>query len=500
MSPTLHLQLQRLPSLVISPIWDLRDRRRHLCHLAVSIVVLFWYFVHLTLIDAFDGSSNLPYPSPPAPAPGPSLLDDNETNMLDSFFDGMDTGSLGNSNFIFDKTWQSQSEGNALFGLGDDLPPTFYGFSASMPQQDIVSNPIQNGTREPTAAQMQSLQGMQPSTSADVLAAASTLVQNGQTHLPHNRHRSDIGTTHSMENGFIAQPNDLYTSQFLNLQQNGMHPPNFRGFHRNSASNAVDDPLLQAIMFGAVPQQTQSRRKTVDFRYGSDVSFLDNRYAPPPGQETEDDVTQDLMQKMECLEPQSSANNTRPPSPGASAPSRRDSMSKAKRNSTQRLEVTGNDETEVRPKKRRKSTITQEAPIVKTNKVNEVNEADTRISPRKNRGRKGSSSANGIAVPVNQSPTTEESPSKRRKSTSGINRENLSEEQKRNNHILSEQKRRNIIKQGFDDLCELVPELRDGAFSKSAMLTQAGDWLEDLLKGNSELKTQLRTLSRKPDS
>ena len=73
-------------------------------------------------------------------------------------------------------------------------------------------------------------------------------------------------------------------------------------------------------------------------------------------------------------------------------------------------------------------------------------------------------------------------------------RENLTEEQKRNNHILSEQKRRNLIRQGFEDLCSLVPGLKGGGFSKSAMLTQAADWLEELLRGNEVLKAQLSEL------
>ena len=73
-------------------------------------------------------------------------------------------------------------------------------------------------------------------------------------------------------------------------------------------------------------------------------------------------------------------------------------------------------------------------------------------------------------------------------------RENLTEEQKRTNHILSEQKRRNLIRQGFEDLCTLVPALRGGGFSKSAMLTGAADWLEDLLHGNDILQSQLHDL------
>jgi hypothetical protein len=63
-------------------------------------------------------------------------------------------------------------------------------------------------------------------------------------------------------------------------------------------------------------------------------------------------------------------------------------------------------------------------------------------------------------------------------------RENLSEEQKRSNHILSEQKRRNLIKRGFDDLHDLVPEIRNGGLSKSGVLTEAANFLQLLIDDN----------------
>ena len=81
----------------------------------------------------------------------------------------------------------------------------------------------------------------------------------------------------------------------------------------------------------------------------------------------------------------------------------------------------------------------------------------------------------------------------RRKSTanSKSQRENLTEEQKRSNHILSEQKRRNLIKQGFDDLHELVPEIRNGGLSKSAVLNEAANFLQQLIDDNVVIANQL---------
>ena len=37
----------------------------------------------------------------------------------------------------------------------------------------------------------------------------------------------------------------------------------------------------------------------------------------------------------------------------------------------------------------------------------------------------------------------------------------------------------------------MVPGLHGGGFSKGAILTQAADWLEDLVQGNVQLRRQL---------
>jgi hypothetical protein len=71
-------------------------------------------------------------------------------------------------------------------------------------------------------------------------------------------------------------------------------------------------------------------------------------------------------------------------------------------------------------------------------------------------------------------------------STSGPKtaRENLSEEQKRNNHIKSEQKRRNTIKQAWDDIHDLVPELWNDGLSKCAQVQETLKFLRKLMDEN----------------
>ena len=71
-------------------------------------------------------------------------------------------------------------------------------------------------------------------------------------------------------------------------------------------------------------------------------------------------------------------------------------------------------------------------------------------------------------------------------------RENLSEEQKRSNHIHSEQRRRNLIRRGFDDLNKLVPELRVGGFSKSNALSETTNFVRRLMEENEELKIHVK--------
>ncbi|RMZ71258.1 HLH transcription factor [Pyrenophora seminiperda CCB06] len=80
----------------------------------------------------------------------------------------------------------------------------------------------------------------------------------------------------------------------------------------------------------------------------------------------------------------------------------------------------------------------------------------------------------------------EESAKKKRTAAAAqkTHRENLTEEQKRSNHILSEQKRRDLIKQGYKDLNEVVPAVRGGGLSKSQVLVEAANFLEKLIEDN----------------
>ncbi|CAO3611221.1 unnamed protein product [Mucor fragilis] len=77
------------------------------------------------------------------------------------------------------------------------------------------------------------------------------------------------------------------------------------------------------------------------------------------------------------------------------------------------------------------------------------------------------------------------------------NRELLSDDQKRANHIASEQKRRNTIRGGFKELTEIIPTLKNINNSKSTILFKSVDYIKQLDKRNKALKDRLVQLQQK---
>jgi hypothetical protein len=52
----------------------------------------------------------------------------------------------------------------------------------------------------------------------------------------------------------------------------------------------------------------------------------------------------------------------------------------------------------------------------------------------------------------------------------------------------------NEIRRGFRDFCDFVPGLEDGDWSKSTILDKAADYVEEIVKGNDDLKARLTDL------
>lgn len=57
----------------------------------------------------------------------------------------------------------------------------------------------------------------------------------------------------------------------------------------------------------------------------------------------------------------------------------------------------------------------------------------------------------------------------------------LSEQEKKNNHIASEQKRRQAIREGFDEIADLTPGMSGHGRSEAMVLESASSYLRSLL-------------------
>ena len=198
------------------------------------------------------------------------------------------------------------------------------------------------------------------------------------------------------------------------------------------------------------------------FTFGSDAAFQPHFYAPPPN--TANMRTAEGL--LAGLEAQHSASNTRPPSPV----------------------------------------------LIKSKRRHESEEGENQ--PRRQRSRHFKSDST-LDVALSAVPSNLSLPSRRgrRRTTIGSEdhdatlggpslcgfdprpqRQNLTEEEKKLNHIKSEQKRRNQIKAGFSDLMSLLPDSATAGPSKCVILARAVEWLTGLIEGNERLRVQLKAL------
>ncbi|CDS14313.1 hypothetical protein LRAMOSA06483 [Lichtheimia ramosa] len=70
----------------------------------------------------------------------------------------------------------------------------------------------------------------------------------------------------------------------------------------------------------------------------------------------------------------------------------------------------------------------------------------------------------------------------------------LSEAEKKANHIASEQKRRQNIRLGFEQLIEVVPALSQGNRSEALILQKSVEHIRNLVSTKNDLKNQVRSL------
>ncbi|KAM7208685.1 hypothetical protein V8F20_001108 [Naviculisporaceae sp. PSN 640] len=249
-----------------------------------------------------------------------------------------------------------------------------------------------------------------------------------------------------------------------------------------------------------VPAAQNNTRRTVphpEISFGTDRNFTGGNFN---SSETniEGRIFQHQNSILDCLQPNTSAAPTRASSPQPNGALAVETKSPIQLRTAQEFVIPVRSESDSKiepPKKRRKSKP-------KTNPDADETAAFSPDAPNITPGRMASGSIGSIpesAVANESSPVDEPPPgagAKRRRGGAGAPkkppRQNLSEEQKRANHIKSEQKRRTDIKNAFQDVQEIVPEIRGQGLSKSVILSNTVEYMERLLGGNDELENLLR--------
>lgn len=406
---------------------------------------------------------------------GPSLLNDVENQSLVDFFSNTNPFHLAGPN-PFPAALDTKDALYDYNNWGDFIAPaTVHRVTTTIPDQAHLQHPFHHESAFASAQHTDHLGNTQ-----DDLQAASTLFNNSQPSFPdgtvpsyHGPPRPDTdlspaaGSSQTQSGRpMVATPHGLINEQLAALLPNHTEDGTFDAqLAAHWAANNASEHIQQHN------QQNEAEHnplfQTSDFKrsytFGTDSSFNSPAgFAAPPTRGHEDANARpsrtgqdhaDLIVRSIMGAP---ATDVGPTESTQAPPMRAENGSDKDKSEPE----SSGDESSERPRKKRKRSKLRAA----------------KDSPRKV-ARNAKTRRTSLA---------EETNGRKRPSAAAqkLYRENLSEEQKRFNHILSEQKRRNLIKQGFDDLHDLVPEIRNGGLSKSSVLTEAGNFLEKLIQDN----------------
>ncbi|KAK7553396.1 hypothetical protein IWX49DRAFT_211477 [Phyllosticta citricarpa] len=462
------------------------------------------------MLGTFGGDVDYAAAAENVQAPGPGLLNDFQFGQLQDFFD-QGPFNQGSNNFTFSDHDFGPSHHHSTDSFGGfsfmDSAPTFHG-TVSEPSQNVAifghidHQPVNNYLQHPRNGSMQTR------ASDEVIGAATALMSSSQPH----------------DMNFLSKPHPTTSVPGASLPS----PPTSAPFtstadHRNTNApvTCADDGATPTVLnffnmgrstapshshpyYGATSVPVRPRPPP---QFGSDTNFNNNGFRPDSKTtQTEDAIVRRLVSDMQVLQPAGSGPstqpNTQPPSPTLQ----------------KRAPLSYHDANHVKQPTNRKRMLADFMPVDPGTQMSDGDSTSDNASPgggpiKRRRtlaenglmstARLGSStptSAGGQrAASFSVGPRSAkklrdsgaESPAKKGKVGQKERRENLTEEQKRSNHIQSEQKRRNAIKIGFGALNELVPGLRAGGFSKSAVLIEAAKFLENMVHGNEMLRQAL---------
>ncbi|KAI4163109.1 MAG: hypothetical protein LQ342_003236 [Letrouitia transgressa] len=457
------------------------------------------------MVDYFQSPDSLSIEPSPQPAPGTALLSSSETYRVHNFIDNFngqtdfydtpvdDDHFLnfsqpcdGSYNPIFSQSGSNQtstepfaqvnfrpsasnSQGatESIPSREDNLdyfraePPIFYGATTSLPfdNRDFFLSQEDHSPAD-------LLYPINP----DRFLANAPLSSDTEKTLPRNcspRHVFDPCRFHpSIENNDSSQDLSSGTQHIDNNSTITKSSGTFARIRqapeinsRPSFSELQDPPVEYLVLAPQTPKINQQQPALKGgLSFGSDVSFYGNIYNAPRGCDLEKQSNA-LLDQITCLEREESPSSTNT------------SYQSAKRKTSGLCDEQQRSECKIKPPKRRKIRMKQEIGDLTPTGVPKTPSRQRKVYPEKE------------SSLLFRKDTDTESLLRQTKQVAGRRngRENLSEEQKRDNHVQSEQKRRDHIKRGQQHLINLVPNLHAGNASKGEVLAQAYDRLARLI-------------------
>ncbi|KAI1121681.1 hypothetical protein F5Y10DRAFT_96258 [Nemania abortiva] len=451
---------------------------------------------------------------PPSPR-GDPILDRSDDLWLGNFFNGIESnhfnGISSNEGLMFSDQWippnllghatsygrqpQADVAGTTMAGLPSTEGGDFFTFgqntmppppSPSLARMPPGPSPIQQSRSQSESTlyhfpqqfshPMHDQRSFQVPIEQDPHADAAALLTTLQSGHPNGHPNTYLSRMNSISSFPPSHHVQAPGNHRRSLSQ--AHPAYGHGDPVRPITNGADT-LFTQMMFGSQESAIQQPAERSELQWGSDVHFNKDQCFVPPQHESSEFLEKKRVVAVGAgLKINSSTPNTRASSPIGN---REVATYTTPEISNRNIKLEENGATP--PRKRRKSKAKMEGEEDAESLVQPPSRATAK--KRKSKGDLNGSSESPSVMP--------EASGKRRKSAPSQPkqpRENLTEAQKRENHIKSEQKRRGAIKEGFEDLTFIVPNLQNGGYSRSNILAMSGDWLEALVKGNEMLDTE----------
>lgn len=398
-----------------------------------------------------------------------------QQNMSTHSVHGSYSGAARGMDFSSFSSMPASSMSMPPSSMSMSVPQTAPGLVTSGPQDFTIAMPVTTDFFVPSAALVSTAPLMNPTTptyappngmvhdprpsptmlqhSPDVLEAATAL-QSGSHHRSHSIHNIP---QHRPSNQGMGPP----VGHLRHQDMNDFHQERRRMSESIEVSHEdiFKKWAFEGNTFPNTPRQPRASAP-VNLQYGSDMRFNGNQpFLPQSEKESFEGMSQQQDLYMRAVKLADSADSTRVPSPELDPVGGLSLRTMGRQHS---LSI----DTNVNGRAKRVSLDIDRSAGRKRKPINR----DSTDSP----------GADGI-----------DGKKKRRKSAGGVKKENLTEKQKRENHIKSERKRRGVIDVGFKNLNKMVPSLAGQNPSKAATLTSAHEFFVEMTVGNAELRNML---------